>query len=196
MAVREHCQGPAGQPRHAKKPGAAGSERHGQPQGELAADIIIEAQIGIVAGEGEPGRRGEARGGELLLETGPGSLALKVPLPPAPGGRATLSFNSPVASGALEAGAEVTLEPFAGALKFRADRLPLAPFSTLIPPPAAVSIDSGTLSLAGAAALPAGGGSNGGAGPFRGLTGPLRRRLPQAAAQVKKLLRRQSARGF
>lgn len=103
-------------------------------------------------------RRGDAAPrGPFSLEAGPARLDLRAPLPPAPGQQVTLAFNSPVAgSGLVDLKAALSSEPLAGTLRLLVERLPLAPFSPLTPPPTQVSIDSGTFSLDADVAVPAG----------------------------------------
>lgn len=99
----------------------------------------------------------EAPRGPFAIEAGPARLDLRAPLPPAPGQKVTLAFNSPVAgSGLVDLKAALLPKPLSGTLRLLVEKLPLAPFSPLTPPPTQVSIDSGTFSLDASATATAG----------------------------------------
>ncbi|MFA6003076.1 MAG: DUF748 domain-containing protein, partial [Elusimicrobiota bacterium] len=96
--------------------------------------------------------------GPFSIAAGPARLDLRVPLPLAPGAKATLSLNSPLAGcGMLSLRAAVAPQPLSGNIDLRVAGLPLAPFSPLTPPPTQVTIDSGAVSLNARVAISSGG---------------------------------------
>ncbi len=96
--------------------------------------------------------------GPFSLEIGPSRLVVRAPLPAAPGAKTTLSAETLVAGrGAVKLDAALAASPLSGTAELRVTDLPLAPFTPLGPPPAQVSIDSGSVTLDAKAALSAGG---------------------------------------
>jgi len=84
--------------------------------------------------------------GPFSIETGPAHVSLRVPVPLA-GKYAGLTVNTPVAgSGTVELRANVS-QALAGNVTLLVTKLPLTPFSPLMPPPTQMTIDSGTVSL-------------------------------------------------
>lgn len=101
----------------------------------------------------------EAPRGPFALEIGPGRLELRAPLPGAPGAKTSLTAETAVAgTGSVRLDASAAASPAAGRAELRVERLPLAPFSPLAPPPTQVTIDTGSVSLDARVDLVPGGG--------------------------------------
>lgn len=99
----------------------------------------------------------EAPRGPFTLTAGPARAELRSPLPLSAGSKATVMAESSLAGGWVALEAFATLDPAAVTAKLRVAGLSLAPFSPLAPPPTAVVIDSGTVSLEARVSLSSGG---------------------------------------